>query len=364
MSKRSILTTIIIPILLISGLIIFLINNRREYPGELVLSQERLDFGTVPEWNGQVTQTVIARNVGNSPLHITKIQTGCSYADIEGPKVISPDSDATFSVLLDPQFLPDNMSTATAILFTDSPKTPQVYLTIVANAKRFATLSAEVCDFGEILSETPYEKHIKLCVNAPLNQEDIRILPTEHQLLKWKLTPDLNSDCYIINIQLRILKRDIKVVNKTYPHNTAEQFSTSLTIAFPNDRTLALPIIAKIVEPVIAKPEILSFGIVKNGSKPTLRFMLLSKSHFQVLNLQVPEYLQVVDVTNSIPVDADTSDVVKHFEVAWNIPKSPKLLRENIHLKISTFPKPIRIPVYGYIQANHTTTPSSLQNAE
>lgn len=49
MSKRPIFTTIIIPILLISGLIIFLINNRSEYPGELVLSQERLDFGPVPD---------------------------------------------------------------------------------------------------------------------------------------------------------------------------------------------------------------------------------------------------------------------------------------------------------------------------
>lgn len=364
MSKRSILTTIIIPILLISGLIIFLLNNRREYPGELVLSQERLDFGTVPEWKGQVSRTVLARNIGKSPIHITKIQTSCSYADIEGPKVISPDTDATFSVLLEPQFLPENTSIATAILFTDSLKTPQVYLTIVANAKRFATLSAEICDFGEILPKIPYEKHIKLCVNAPLNQEDIRILPIEHQLLKWKLTSDPNSECYIIDLQLRIPKRGIKEVNKTSPPHAAELFSSSLTIAFPNDRTLTLPIIAKIVEPVIAKPEILSFGIVKNGTKPALRFMLLSKSHFQVLNWQVPEYLKLEEVTNSLPVNADTSDVVKHFEVAWNIPKSPKLLRDNIHIRISTSPNPIRIPVYGYIHEDHATNSSSFQDDE
>lgn len=352
MTRRSILTTIIIPILLISGLIIFLINNRREYPGELVLSQDRLDFGTVPEWKGQVTQTVLARNIGKSPIHITKIQTGCSYADIDGPKVIPPDTDATFSVLLEPQFLPDNSSTATAILFTDSPKTPRIYLTIVANAKRFATLSAEVCDFGEILTDTPYKKHIMLCVNAPLNQENIRILPTEHQLLKWDLTPDPNSECYIINIQLRIPKRDIKNIDKTYLHNAAELFSTSLTIAFPNDRTLTLPIIARIVEPVITKPESLSFGIVKDGVELTLKFMLISKSQFQVLDLQTPEYLKVVEVTKPISVDVNTSDVAKHFEVALDTSKSPKLLRDNINIKTSASSIPIRIPVYGYIQKN------------
>ena len=364
MSKRTILTTIIIPILLISGLIIFLINNRREYPGELVLSQEQLDFGTISEWKGQVTQMVLARNIGKSPIHITKIQTGCSYADIEGPKVIPPDTDATFSVLLEPQFLPDNSSTATVILFTDSPKTPQVYLTIVANVKRFATLSAEVCDFGEILTDTPYEKHIMLYVNAPLNQENIRILPTEHQLLRWRLTPDPNSECYIVNIQLRIPKKDIKNVNKTHLHNASELFSTSLTIAFPNDRTLTLPIIAKIVEPVIAKPESLSFGIVEDGIKPILRFMLFSKSHFQVLNLQTPEYLKVVEVNNPIPIDADTSDVVKHFEAAWNTSKSPTLLHMNITIKTSASVIPIRIPVFGHIREDPTTNPSLHQDVE
>ena len=364
MTRRSILTTIIIPIFLISGLIIFLINNRREYPGALVLSQERIDFGTVPEWKGQVSRTVNARNVGKSPIQITEIQTGCSYADIEGPKVIPPNTDASFSILLEPQFLPDNVSTATAILFTDSPNTPQVYLTIVANAKRFATLSADVCDFGEILTETPHEKHIKLCLNAPLKQENIRILPTEHQQLRLKLTPAPNSDCYIINIQLRIPKRNITDVNKTYPYNPTELFSTSLTIAFPNDRTLTIPIIARIVEPVIAKPESLSFGIVKKGTTPMLRFTLFSQTDIQRFDLQTPEYLMVTEVANANSVNADHSKEKKHFEVSWNTSKSPTLLREKIRIITSTSHIPILIPVYGYIQSDQPTKPSQHKNVE
>ncbi len=42
MSKRTILTTIIIPALLISGLIFVLVNNQREYTGELVLTHTAL----------------------------------------------------------------------------------------------------------------------------------------------------------------------------------------------------------------------------------------------------------------------------------------------------------------------------------
>lgn len=364
MSRRSILTTIIIPIVLISGLIIFLINNRREYLGELVLTKEQLDFGIVPEWKGQVSQTLIARNIGKSSIQITRIQTGCSYADIKGPKVISPDSDATFKVLLDPQFLPDSPSTATAIIFTDSPKTPQLYLTIVANAKRFATLSTEICDFGEILTETPYEQNIKLCVNAPLEQERIRLLPTEHQLLRWKLTPDPKSECYIINIQLMIPKRDIKDANKTSPRNFSELFSTSLTIAFSNNRTLTLPIVAKIVEPVSVKPDNLSFGIVQKGAVPSIRFTLVSKSQIKVLDIKAPEYLKVGKVTNPAPVDVDSSDYRRHFEVTWDTSKSHAFLRTNININTSASPISIRVPVYGYIQSDQQTKPSPHQKDE
>ena len=262
MLKRTILTTIIIPGLLISGLIIILVNNQREFPGELVLSQTRLDFGTVPEWKGQVTQTVLARNIGKRPLHINRIQTGCSYAEIEGPNVIPPDTEGTFKILLDPQMLPEDTTSATAILFTDSPKSPQIYLTIVATAKRFATLSAEVCDFGEILSDTPYEKRVKLCVNAPLNQEEIRLLPSEYPMLSWDIALDPNSKCFIITIQLRVLKKDSVVNPATHHYNVGKPFSVLLTVAFPNERTLTLPIVARIVVPVKVKPESLSYGAV------------------------------------------------------------------------------------------------------
>ena len=363
MSKRSILTIIIIPMLLITGLIIFLINNQREYPGELVLSEERLDFGPVPEWKGQITQMVNARNIGKSPIHITSIQTGCSYVDIEGPKVISPDSDTTLKVLLDPQFMPDNLSTATAIVFTDSPKTPQAYLTIVANVQRFATLSAKVCDFGEILPEKMYEKEIKLCVNEPLLNKEIQILPIEHKILRWKLTPIPNTHCYTISIRLRSPKKDKTDVSQTHPFNAIEQVSTSLTIAFPNDRTLTLPIVAKVVEPVVAKPESLSYGIVQDGANPSLRFKLLSHTPIQILELQTPSFLKVIEIHNPNLPDMESLSNEKYFKVTLETTTSPKFLRENIQIKTSASPTQILIPVYGYIQSDQSKDPSSDQGS-
>ncbi|RKU14777.1 hypothetical protein C6501_07725 [Candidatus Poribacteria bacterium] len=68
MSKRSIITTIIVPILLISVLVIVLVNNQREYPGELVFAQDKVNFGTILEWEGTVTRSVTAKNEGRSPL--------------------------------------------------------------------------------------------------------------------------------------------------------------------------------------------------------------------------------------------------------------------------------------------------------
>ena len=360
MSKRTILTTIIIPALLISGLIFVLVNNQREYAGELVLTHTALDFGTVPEWEGEVTRVVLARNIGQEPLYIDRIQTGCSYAEIKGPTVIQPNTEETFKINLNPQFLPVEKTTATAILFTDSPKTPQVYLTIVAAAKRFATFSAEVCDFASVVPGVTSEKKVRLCVNEPMNRERIRLLPTENPLLTWEVEPDSSSECFIIRIQLRIPKReDVFDSMSTYSNATAP-FSSLLTVAFPNERTLTLPIIWRIVGPVLVQPETLSYGAVSGSTTPRIEFTLSANSDFKILSIQTPEYLQVVETSNTVESTANSGHHKKRFKVSWDLSKSPDLLREEITVMTSVTPVPIRIPVYGYIQS----TPSSHNQSE
>ena len=360
MSKRTILTTIIIPALLISGLIFVLVNNQREYAGELVLTHTALDFGTVPEWEGEVTRVVLARNIGHEPLYIDRIQTGCSYAEIKGPTVIQPNTEETFKINLNPQFLPVEKTTATAILFTDSPKTPQVYLTIVAAAKRFATFSAEVCDFASVVPGVTSEKKVRLCVNEPMNRERIRLLPTENPLLTWEVEPDSSSECFIIRIQLRIPKReDIFDSMSTYSNATVP-FSSLLTVAFPNERTLTLPIIWRIVGPVSVQPETLSYGTVSGSTTPRIEFTLSANSDFKILSIQTPEYLQVVKTSNTVESTANSGHHKKRFKVSWDLSKSPDILREEIRMMTSVTPVPIRIPVYGYIQS----TPSSHNQSE
>lgn len=353
MSRRAILTTIIIPCLLISGLIIILINNQQVVSGELSLDQTSIDFGTVPEWKGQITKKVSAHNSGKRAVNIVNIQTGSSYIDIEGPMVIPPESDAVFKVILNPQFIPDDATSATAILFTDSPKTPQVYLTIDATAKRFASLSAEVCDFGEILPETSYEKRVKLYVNEPLNHQDIRLLPSEHPTLTWNISSIEGTDNYILTIQMPATKISRK---------QNEFFSALLTVAFPNDRTLTLPIAGRFVKPIIAEPNSLNFGVVNADSTPSLTFALKSQSTFDVLNIQIPDNIELVELKNNNEVETDSPNAVRYFQVSWKVPQFPMLLREQLYINTSIIP--IRIPIYGYIHTNQLTTPTSPQNSD
>ena len=233
MPKRTILTTIVIPTLLVSGLIIFLINNRHGPAAELVLTPQRIHFGTLPEWEGPVTRSLTARNVGKNPLHIQNVHTGCGYAEITGPERIQPDTEATFQIVLNPELLPADETSATATLFTDSPKTPIVHLTIVATAKRFATLTPNLCEFGNIHPETIHQKTVKLTVNAPLSRSGIRLLPSGHEALTWELTPNPGTDTTHITVQLGPLK-------------DSGTFASLLTLHFPNQRTLTLPVTAKV----------------------------------------------------------------------------------------------------------------------
>ena len=232
MPKRKILTLIVMPVLLISGLIIVLINNPRESATELILAQQHIDFGTLPEWEGTVTRSVTARNIGKNILRIQRIHTGCSYAKITGPEHIRPNAAATFHIAINPEILPAEQTSATVTIFTDSPKTPRVALTIVATAKRFATLTPDACDFGNILPKTTHQKQLKLAVNAPLNTSDIRLLPSNHPKLTWEMTPNTDTSLRI-TVQLGPLKN-------------RGVFSSLLTLAFPNERTLTFPITAKV----------------------------------------------------------------------------------------------------------------------
>ena len=237
MSKRKILTTIVIPALLISGLIIFLINNRQAPSAKLILTQQQVHFGTLPEWKGTVTRSLTARNIGKYPLHIQSVHTGCSYAEITAPEVIQSDTEGTFQIVINPEHLPADETSATAIIFTDSPKTPTVHLTIVAAAKRFASLTPDICDFGNIHPGTTHQKTVKLAVNVPLNTSDIRLLPSGHGALTWKMIPDAETDTFLITVQLG-------------PFQDSGRFSALLTVYLPNERTLILPVTAKVVPPV------------------------------------------------------------------------------------------------------------------
>ena len=333
MPKRTILTYIIIPALLISGLIIVLLNNPRESATELILAQQHIDFGILPEWEGLVTRSVTARNVGKNILHIQSVHTGCSYAKITGPEQIRPDEAAAFHIVINPGILPADETSATATIFTDSPKTPSVSLTIVAAAKRFATLNPDVCDFGNIHSETTHEKKLKLSVNAPLNTSDIRLLPSNHPRLTWEMTPDPNTDNFFITIQLASLK-------------DRGTFSSLLTLAFPNERTLTLPVTAKVMAPVTAQPQTLSYRVAVAGTQLSLESTLSAESSFEVLKVETPTALDVSVMKNA------GKQHQKRLKVVWHVPKSPEPLREEIQILTTADPLPIRIPVYGFIQTD------------
>ena len=332
MSKRKILTLIIIPALLISGLIIVLRNNPRETALELVLEQQHIDFGTLPEWEGTVTRSVTARNTGKNTLRIQNVHTGCSYAKITAPEQIRPSEKATFHIVLNPEILPADKTTATATIFTDNPNTPSITLTIAAAAKRFATISPDVCDFGNIRPETTHQKELTLSLNAPLDASGIRLLPSNQPALTWQMTPDpAKNPSRIITIQLHSPKE-------------SGRFASLLTLAFPNERTLTVPVTAEVVMPVTAQPQTLNYGEVAPETQPSLEFTLSAETAFEILEIASPAMLTVSCLNGSEKRNQ------QRMKVIWRVPNSPGPLREEIRVLTTADPLPIHIPVYGFVE--------------
>lgn len=98
--------------------------------------------------------------------------------------------------------------------------------------KPFAELSTDLCDFGDILPNTTHEQQVTLSVNVPMDTDKIRLMPTHHPALTWKRAPTSEGN-FLITTQLGPLK-ELGI------------FSALLTVAFPNERTLTLPIIARV----------------------------------------------------------------------------------------------------------------------
>ena len=363
------------PAILISILVIvIIINNQQDTYGELVLTHKELDFGTVPEWEGKVSGEIIAKNIGKQPINITRIQVGYSFIEIEGPTLIQPESEEVLKIHFNPPVLPPDQITVTAIFFTDSPKTQHVYFTIKALVQRFATLSTTVCDFGNIEPATDFEKRLRMCVNAPMAHDEIRLMPSADPILSWVMEPDVIPNCYVLTINLNIPpKEDEDEVALNHKEDEDEDeimlnhkegedevalnqwsrstpFSALLTVAFPNGRTLTLPVTARVVPPVLAEPESFSLGIVSEDKAPSLEFTLSAKSPFTILNINAPTYMQIV--VTSVTEDAEESErpYKSVFSVSIDLPDPPILLREEIIVTTTAASAPIRIPVYGYIK--------------
>ncbi len=350
------------PTILISILVIvIIINNKQKTYGELVLIDKELDFGTVPEWKGKVSGEVIAKNIGKQPINITRIQVGYSFIEIESPTLIQPESEEVFKIHFNPPDLPPNQITVTAIFFTDSPKTQYVYFTIKALVQRFATLTAAVCDFGNIEPATDSEKRIRMHVNAPMNQDEIQLMPSGNLMLSWVMEPDVAPNCYVLTIKLNIpLMEDENEVKLNHREGEDEvesnllsrstPFSALLTVAFPTGRTLTLPVTARIVPPVLAEPESLSLGIVSEDTSPSLEFTLSAKTPFTILNINAPTYMQIV--VTSVTEDAKESErpYKSVFSVSIDLPDPPNLLQEEIIVTTTAASAPIQIPIYGHIK--------------
>ncbi len=110
--------------------------------------------------------------------------------------------------------------------------------------KPFAKLSTALCDFGDILPNTTHTRQITLSVNGRAYTEaravprknftaKIRLMPTHHPALTWSLTPESEGN--------------LRITIRLGPVREPGTFSALLTVAFPNERTLTLAVLARCV---------------------------------------------------------------------------------------------------------------------
>lgn len=100
--------------------------------GQIELSDEAFDFGTVPN-TGPVSHTFQVRNAGDGPLSIEGLSTscGCTTAEIDN-KRLAPGEVTDLTVTYDPLAHDGALGQFMRLVYvrSDDPETPEANLTI------------------------------------------------------------------------------------------------------------------------------------------------------------------------------------------------------------------------------------------
>lgn len=333
-----------LPLILCVFLFFLFMNNAKRPMGQLVFESETLYFGKIPVWQDEsITKTIKCRNVGRKTLLIRRVNSNCGcYSVTQYPQQLAPGEVGTFTLAADP---PRVTPKASVHVVTDIPRQPDVYFSVLADPVPYAEFTPSVCDFGSISSNTVHEKVVKLHLNAPVDKSAVELAPSNEDKISGKIEYSTPSA-----IELKIQVGPI--VNQKF-------FSTLLTCILPGDRTINLPVIAKIVSRVKATPEFLFYKPVEKEKRPILSFILQSEYPFEVLKIDSPSAVKVKlkETSPSEQTNALTAQVYLSLE------KIEKPLREEIRVFTNAEQDPIRIPVY-VINANNINTPSAIEFSE
>ncbi len=318
-----------LPLILCVFLFFLFMNNTKRPMGQLVFESETLHFGKIPLWQKEpITKTIKCRNAGRKTLLIRRVNSNCGcYSVTEYPQQLAPGEVGTFTLSAEP---PKVRPKASIHVVTDIPRQPDVYFAVFAEPVPYAKFNPPVCDFGEINSNTIHEKVVRLNLNAPIDKSAVELAPYNEDKIISKIE---FSDQSTIELKIQLGP----VVEQRF-------FSTLLTCILPGERTISLPITAKVVSRVKVTPEYLLFKPVgkEKHSTSTLSFTFQSKHPFEVLKIESPSVVKIKfrkspysDQTNDLIVQVDLS--LKEIDIPW---------REEIRIFTNAEQNPIRIPVY------------------
>ena len=333
-----------LPLILCVFLFFLFMNNAKRPMGQLVFESETLYFGKIPVWQDEsITKTIKCRNVGRKTLLIRRVNSNCGcYSVTQYPQQLAPGEVGTFTLAADP---PRVTPKASVHVVTDIPRQPDVYFSVLADPVPYAEFTPSVCDFGSISSNTVHEKVVKLHLNAPVDKSAVELAPYNEDKISSKIE---FSDQSAIELKIQL-----------GPIAEQKFFSTLLTCILPGERTISLPVIAKVVSRVKVTPEFLLFKPIEKEKRSTLSFTFQSKYPFEVLKIESPSVVKIKfrkslypEQTNDLLAQVHLS--LKEIEIPW---------REEIRIFTSAEQNPIRIPVY-VINANNINTPSAIEFSE
>jgi len=312
-----------------------------------------IDKGEIPSTGEPVEFVFPFRNLGTADLIIERVRAGCPCMESEKPKQAVPPGGAGEIRLKYSVEKGKGSFVHLAYVATNDPRFPLMKLAACGNATKTVRVEPKYLDLGRLVAGATYTTycHLTYSGDVPLDVAEVELvargLKGDWRILERELAeglvPAAPGTVALVGNNACILALSLMpepdfvgdVEGALYVHTSVEGF-----------QTLRVPLMCRVVAPVLLLPEVLFLGEIRSGQsvQKTITTVSMTRDPFRIVGVDTA----TTGLNCSFPT-AETHEAAISFTGRIEDPSRVANASIVLHVEMSGQPQAmaIDIPVFG-----------------